>query len=99
MGEIGGVVAVVAAGQAPIHLHDPAGDPIEHVAVVGHQHQGTGEAPEVALQPLHPVGVQVVGGLIEKQHVGFGHQGRCQGHPLAVAAGEVAHLALDVADA
>ena len=99
VGEIGGVVAGVAAGQAPIHLHDPAGDPIEHVAVVGHQHQGAGEAPEVALQPLHPVGVEVVGGLIQQQHVGLGHQGCRQGHPLAVATGEVAHLALDVADA
>ena len=65
MGEIGGVVAVVAAGQAPIYLHDPAGDPIEHVAVVGHQHQGAGEALQIALQPFHPVGVEVVGGLIQ----------------------------------
>ena len=98
-GQVVGVIAAVAAGFAAIHLHDPAGHLIEHVAVVGDQHQGAAEALQIALQPLDAVGVEVVGGLIQQQHVGLGHQGGGQGQALAVAAGEFPHLALGVADA
>ena len=98
-GQVVGVIAAVAAGFAAIHLHDPAGHLVEHVAVVGDQHQGAAEALQIALQPLDAVGVEVVGGLIQQQHVGLGHQGGGQGQALAVAAGEFPHLALGVADA
>ena len=98
MGQVGGVVAVVLARFAPIHLHDAPGHPIEHVAVVGHQHQGAAEATQIALQPLDPVGIEVVGGLIEQQHIRIGHQGGRQGHPLAIPPRELAHLALAIVD-
>ena len=66
---------------------------------MGDQHQGTAEARQVALQPLDAVGIEVVGGLIEQQHIGVGHQGRGQGEPFAVSAREVADPALGVLDA
>ena len=87
------------AGFAPIHLHDPPGDPIEEIAVVGDKHQGPAKTLQKALQPLHPMGIEVVGGFIQQQHIGIGHQGSGQGHPLAIAPGEVAHPPLTIADA
>ncbi len=98
MAQVGGVVAVVVASFAPIHFHDPPGHPIEHVAVVGHQHQGPLETAQIALQPLDAIGIEVVGGLIQQQHIRIGHQGGRQGHPLAVSPGEFAHLALAIGD-
>ena len=50
----------------------------------------------MALQPLDAIGIEVVGGFIEQQEVGFGHQRRRQGQPLAVAPREVAHPAAHI---
>ena len=61
------------AGFTPIHLHDPPGDPIEEIAVVGDKHQGPAKTLQKALQPLHPMGIEVVGGFIQQQHVWVGH--------------------------
>ena len=91
VGQVGGVVALVAPGLTPFHRHDPPGHPVEQVAVVGDEHQGAGIAVEVALQPLHPIGIEMVGGFVQQQHIGFGHQGRRQGHPASVATGELRH--------
>ena len=66
---------------------------------MGDQHQGAAEAAQVALQPLDAVGIEVVGGFIEQQHVGIGHQGRSQGEPFAVSAREVTDPSLGVLDA
>ena len=43
---------------------------------------------QVMLQPGHRLGVQVVGGLVEQQDIGFGQQQPGEGHPAAFAAGE-----------
>ena len=64
MGQVGGVVALVGAGLAAFHRHDPPRHPIEQIAIVGDQHQGSRKALQVALQPLHPIGIEVVGGFI-----------------------------------
>ena len=66
---------------------------------MGDQHQGAGEALQVALQPLDAIGIEVVGGFIQQQHIRLGHQGRGQGQSLAVATGEIPHAAIHIADA
>ena len=66
---------------------------------MGDQHQGSRKALQVALQPLHPIGIEVVGGFIQQQQVRGGHQGCRQGHPAPVAAGEFADAAVQIVDA
>ena len=46
---------------------------------------------EVLFEPLHALGVQVVGRLVEKQQVRLGQQQLAQRHPAALAAGQVGH--------
>ena len=45
------------------------------------------------------MGIKVVGGFIQQQHFGIGHQGGGQGNPLAIPPGEVTHPPLTIADA
>ena len=42
---------------------------------MGDQHQSAGIAIQPALQPFHGSGIEMVGGLIQQQHIGAGHQG------------------------
>ena len=49
---------------------------------------------EMLLQPVDGLGVEVVGGLVEKQHVGLLEQQAAKGHAAALTAGEVLHAAV-----
>src|SRR5690606_7401506 len=68
--EPGGVVALPRDALAAIELEDPSGDVVEEVAVVGDRDDGAGVVVEMALEPRHALGVEVVGGLVEQEHVG-----------------------------
>ena len=66
---------------------------------MGHHHQSALEAAEPVLQPCGHLSVQVVRGLVQHQDIRRVDQGRRQGHPLPLAAGEGAHLLAVVGDA
>ena len=66
---------------------------------MGHHDEAPLEPAEPVLQPGHHLAVQVVGGLVQNQHVRRVDEGRRQGHPLPLAAGEGAHLLGEVRDA
>ena len=66
------------------------GDPLEEVAVVGDDDEGAGPAVEEVLEDVEGVDVEVVGGLVEQQHVGLGHQQPQQLEASPLAAGQVA---------
>ncbi len=51
---------------------------------------------ELGLQPQGAFQVEVVGGFVQQQQVGFGEQGRGQGHAHAPAAGELGHRPFEV---
>ena len=72
--QVGAVVPLIGAGLAPIHLHHAAGHPVQHVTVMGHQHQGPWVSVQPVLQPFHGRGIQMVGGFIEQQYIRTGHQ-------------------------
>ncbi len=74
-----GIVALIGHAFAAIELQGPLGHLIQEVAVVGHQDHAAGEGFQVVLQPGHGLGVQVVGGLVQQQHVGLGQQQAGQG--------------------
>jgi hypothetical protein len=74
---------------AAVQLQDPLRDVVEEVAVVGDGHDGAGELLEVALEPGDRLGVQVVGRLIQQQHVRLLEQDLAEGDAAALAADSV----------
>jgi hypothetical protein len=87
-------VARVGAQDAAVELDDARGHAVQEGAVVGDGHHAALEVDQQLLQPLDRVQVQVVGGLVEQQHVGLAHQRLGQRHALAGAAGQRADLRL-----
>jgi hypothetical protein len=90
-GLVGGEVARVAAQQAAVELDDARGHGVDEGAVVRDEDQRALPAGEQVLQPLDGVDVEVVGGLVEQQHVGRGHQRARQRHALLHAARQRRH--------
>ena len=86
-----GIVGLVVADAAVGELGDPVAHPLQEVAVVGDHDQAPGELPQVVLQPEDHVAVQVVGGLVEDEHIRRVEEDGGQGHPLPLAPGEGVH--------
>ena len=87
---VGGVPAVVRVDGAVVHLPRPGGDRVEEPAVVADHHQRLRPQPgQVAGQPADHLDVEMVGGLVEHQHVVSGEQHRGQRHPASLTAAEV----------
>ncbi|KAG1361740.1 hypothetical protein G6F61_014146 [Rhizopus arrhizus] len=59
---------------------------------MGDRHDGAGVARQELFQPLHRLGVEVVGRFVQQQHVGAGHQRTGQQHAALHAAGQAAEL-------
>src|SRR5213083_30759 len=77
--EPGRVIALPRDAAAAVELEDPAGHVVEEVAIVGDRHDRARIFLEEALQPRHRLGIQVVGRLVEQQHVGLGEQQPAEG--------------------
>jgi hypothetical protein len=71
-------------------LEDPLGGVVEEVAVVGDRDDGAGEALQELLEPVDRLGVEVVGRLVEEQHVGLGEQHAAERDAALLAARELA---------
>ena len=76
------VVALVAVDGLLIHLQNLVADIVEEVAVVGDHEQRDIAAFEIVLEPLNHVDVQVVGGLIEDEHLRLADEQLGQSHAL-----------------
>ncbi len=61
---------------------------VEEVAVVCDGYNGAGILAQVLLEPVDAFGVEVVGWLVEQQHVGLLQQQAAQSHAAALAAGQ-----------
>ena len=59
---------------AAVEFEDPAGDIVEKIAVVGDRDHGAWKVLQEAFQPGNRLGVEMVGGLVENQHVGIRQQ-------------------------
>ena len=64
-----GVIAFVGDAAAAIEFENPAGDFIQEVAIMGDGHDGAWKVVEEALEPSHRFRDQMVGRLVEQQHV------------------------------
>ena len=73
-----------------VELQNPFGDVVEEVAVVRHGDHGRRIFLEEMFQPGDRLGVEMVGGLIEQQHVGLREQQPAESDPAPLAAGQLA---------
>ena len=88
LGQIGREVTLVGGHGLEGYLPDLCTDIIEEIAVVAdHQHRA-GVALEVIFQPFHGGKVQVVGGLVQNEHIRLFQQQLRQTQPRQLAAGE-----------
>ena len=92
--QVGGVVALVGVGVAPVQLEDPLRHVVQEVPVVGDRDDGPGILLQVLLQPLHALRVQVVGGLVQQQQVRLGQQQLAQRDPAALSPGQHGHIGI-----
>ena len=90
--EPGGVIALVGNAAAVVELEDPAGDVVEEVAVVGDDQDRARIIAQMALQPIHALGVEMVGRLVEQQQLGLIEQQPAKRDAAAFAAGELGHV-------
>ena len=90
--EPGGVIALVGNAAAVVELEDPAGDVVEEVAVVGDDQDGARIVAQMAFQPVHAFGVEMVGRLVEQQQLGLVEQQPAERDAAAFAAGELGHV-------
>ena len=70
------VVARPRRQRAAIDLDDPGRQPLQERAIVGDEHDRAAIVGEEALEPGDGVDVEVVGRLVEQQHVGLGRPAR-----------------------
>ena len=89
--QVGGVVAFVRVELAAVDLTDPFCDVVQEVAVVGNCEHGTRVGLQVALQPEDGFGVEVVGGLVEKQEVRLAQQQFRQCYSTTLTTRQVGH--------
>src|SRR5262249_60706723 len=76
-----GVVAFPGNARAAIELEDPARHVVEKVPVVGDGHHRARILLEVALEPRHALRVEMVGGLVEEEHVRLLQERPAEGAP------------------
>ena len=69
-----------------VELEDPARDVVEEVTIVGDGDDRARILLEEVLEPAHRLGVEVVGRLVEQQHVGLRQQQAAQRDAAALAA-------------
>ncbi len=92
---VGRVSALVGVDVAVVHLPDARADGVEEPPVVADHHERLrAQLRQVARQPPDDLDVEVVGRLVEHQHVVAGQQHRGQRHPAPLTAAEIAHLAV-----
>ena len=58
------VVALIRIGTSAIEFEDPFGNVVQEVAIVGDRDNGSGITLEVLLEPVHALGIKVVGWLV-----------------------------------
>ncbi len=84
----GGVVALPRDAPAAIQFQNPSGHVVQKVAVVGDRDDRAGKALQVAFQPGHGLGVQMVGGFVQQKNIRVLQQETAQGHAAALPSGD-----------
>ena len=97
-----GIRDFVVVDMAEHHLDGAGRDRVEEAAVVADEQQGAAAGLEVVFQPLDGLDVEVVGGLVEQQHVRLAEQdlGQLDAHvpALGKGLGQAAELVVQEAE-
>ena len=94
-----GVGALVLDELGLVEVEHPGDGLVEQVQVVADDEQGAAVGPQEAHQPVLGVAVEVVGRLVEQQHVAAGEEDAGQLHPAALAPGQHAEGQVDAVGA
>jgi hypothetical protein len=86
------VVALPGNAVPAVELEDPLGGVVEEVAVVRDRDHGAGKLGEELLEPLDALRIEMVGRLVEEQHVGLGEEEPAQRDAALLAARERPYL-------
>ena len=78
--------------RAVIHLEDLVAHAVEEITVVSDHKQRHIRLREVVLKPLHHLHVEVVGRLVEKQHVGVVEKHQSESQTFHLSARQSAYL-------
>ena len=90
----GRVIALVGNALAAVEFEDPAGDVVEEVAVVGHDQDRAGIVAQMAFQPRHRLGVEMVGRFVQQQELRLVEQQLAQRDAAALAARKLCHVGI-----
>ena len=94
--QVGGKVAGVGQQLPPVQLHNAGRHVVQERAVVGDGDDAALEFDQQAFEPFDRIQVQVVGRLVQQQHIGLRHQRLRQCHAFFGAAGQRVHNRLRV---
>ena len=86
------VVAFPRNAVAAVELEYPLGRVVEEIAIVRHRHHGARKFLQELLEPIDAFGIEVVGRLVEQQHVGLGQQQPAQRDAALLAARQIRDL-------
>ena len=81
-------IARVGTQVPAIEFQNARGHAIQKRAIVSDGDKAAPEFQQQCFKPFDAFHVQMVGGLVQQQHIGRAHQGLRQGDPLGVAAGQ-----------
>ena len=97
------VVALIHGELGLIEMHDAGHDFVEQISIMADEHDGVGIDLQKGLEPDGAFEVEIVGGFVQKQHIGLTKQRSRQCHAHAPAAGEgragAVHLCVGKAEA
>ena len=91
-----GVIALVEIQFALFQFQHTVADRFQKIPIVGHQQQGRFLVAKPVLQPFDGVQIQVVGGFVQQNQVGFGDHHGGQGNPLALTTRKGGHVLAEV---
>ena len=73
----------------PFEAEDAVDDPVQEIPVVGDRDHDAREVVQIILQNLQRLNVEVIGGLVQDQHVGRLHQHAQQIQPPLLSSGQL----------
>src|SRR4051812_30817412 len=89
LAEPGRVVALPGYAGTLIQLQNPACDIIEEIAIMRDRDHRAGELGEIALEPPDALGIEMIGRLVEQEHIRLLEQEAAERHAPLFASGDL----------
>ena len=97
--EKSGIIRIIPVHLPLADLQNPAAYPVKEIPVMSHHEHGATVPSQVFLQPGDHLPVQMIGRLVQKQHVEIIRKSSCQHNPSFLSPGECFDLLLKIRDA